>query len=153
MSIFEGIRERFLLRAGVVAMFGVLGLLAGLSLVTQRHTTDLAQRTETTNCVAALYQDIDHWVQEEKSIEREYRIEGSSTVAADHARAAARVDRLPRHGPAPAPTPPPPPHPPAPPPAATSPAFAGSRASTRSPPDGSSPRSTPGTRRRSSTTP
>src|SRR3954454_10455179 len=100
MSIIERISERLLLRAGVVAMFGVLGLLAGLSLVTQRHTTDLAQRTETTNCVAALYQDIDHWVQEEKSIEREYRIEGSSTVAADHARAAARVDRLPRHVPA-----------------------------------------------------
>src|SRR4051794_4405861 len=92
MSIFERISERFLLRAGIVAMFGVLALLAGLSLVTQRHTTDLAQRTETTNCLAALYRDVDHWVQEEKSIERQYRLEGSSAVAADHDRAAARIE-------------------------------------------------------------
>src|SRR3954447_2634169 len=82
MSIFERISERFLLRAGIVAMFGVLALLAGLSLVTQRHTTDLAQRTETTGSLAALYRDVDHWVQEEKSIERQYRLEGSSAVEA-----------------------------------------------------------------------
>jgi diguanylate cyclase (GGDEF)-like protein/putative nucleotidyltransferase with HDIG domain len=92
MSIFERISERFLLRAGITAMFGVLALLAGLSLVTQRHTTDLAQRTETTNCLAALYRDVDHWVQEEKSIERQYRLEGSSAVEADHDRAGARVE-------------------------------------------------------------
>src|SRR4051812_33261965 len=92
MSIFERISERFLLRAGIAAMFAVLALLAGLSLVTQRHTTDLAQRTETTNSLAALYRDVDHWVQEEKSIERQYRLEGSSAVEADHDRAAARVE-------------------------------------------------------------
>jgi diguanylate cyclase (GGDEF)-like protein/putative nucleotidyltransferase with HDIG domain len=91
MRIIERISERLLLRAGIVAMFAVLALLAGLSLVTQRHTTDLAQRTETTNCLAALYRDIDHWVQEEKSIEREYQLEGSSVVQADHDRAGARV--------------------------------------------------------------
>src|SRR5438874_13551249 len=92
MSIFERISERFLLRVGIAAMFGVLVLLAGLSLVTQRHTTDLAQRTETTNCLAALYRDVDHWVQEEKSIERQYRVDGSSAVEADHDRAGARVE-------------------------------------------------------------
>src|SRR5207253_2282192 len=57
-----------------------------------RHTTDLAQRAETTNCLAALYRDVDHWVQEEKSIERQYRVEGSSAVEADHDRAGARVE-------------------------------------------------------------
>src|SRR5919107_392343 len=92
MSIIERISERLLLRAGIVAMFAVLAVLAGLSLVTQRHTTDLAQRTETTSRLAALYRDIDHWVQEEKSIEREYGLEGSSSVQADHDRAGARVE-------------------------------------------------------------
>src|SRR3954447_17020451 len=92
MSIFERISERFLLRGGIAASFGVRALLAGVSLVTQRHTTELAQRTETTNCLAALYRDVDHWVQDEKSIERQYRLEGSSAVEADHDRAAARVE-------------------------------------------------------------
>src|SRR5689334_6308612 len=91
MSILERISERVLLRTGVATMFAVLALLAGLSLVTQRHTTDLAQRTETTNCLAALYRNVDHWVQEEKSVEREYRLEGSYVVAADHRRAGRRI--------------------------------------------------------------
>jgi putative nucleotidyltransferase with HDIG domain len=86
--------ERYLLRAGVAAMFAVLALLAALSFVMQRRTTDLARRTELTNCIAALYQGVDHRVQEEKSVEREYRIEGSSAVAAEHDRAAARVSSL-----------------------------------------------------------
>jgi diguanylate cyclase (GGDEF)-like protein/putative nucleotidyltransferase with HDIG domain len=91
MAIFERISERFLLRAGIAAMFAVVALLAGLSLVVQRRTSDLAQRAETTNCLAALYRNADHWVQEEKSVERQYRLEGSSAVAADHKRAGARV--------------------------------------------------------------
>jgi diguanylate cyclase (GGDEF)-like protein len=91
MSTLEGINEGWVIRAGVVAMFAVLGLLAGLSLVTQRRITDLAERAEAANGMAALLQDAHHWVQEEKSIEREYRIEGSSTVRADHARAGTRV--------------------------------------------------------------
>ena len=83
MSIIERISERVVLRAGIAGMFGVLALragiagmfvvlalLAGLSLVTQRHTTDLAQRTETTNCLAALYRDVDHYLREALDIVR-----------------------------------------------------------------------------------
>jgi hypothetical protein len=45
MSIIERINERYLLRAGVAATFAVLALLAALSFVMQRRTTDLARRT------------------------------------------------------------------------------------------------------------
>jgi diguanylate cyclase (GGDEF)-like protein/putative nucleotidyltransferase with HDIG domain len=92
MSTLERINEGWVIRAGVVAMFAVLGLLAGLSLVTQRRITDLAQRAEAANRMAAILQDVHHWVQEEKSVEREYVIEGSSTVRFDHARAGQRVE-------------------------------------------------------------
>jgi diguanylate cyclase (GGDEF)-like protein/putative nucleotidyltransferase with HDIG domain len=91
MSTLERINENWVIRAGVVAMFAVLGLLAGLSLVTQRRTTDLAERAEAANCLAAIFQDVHHWVQEEKSVERQYLFEGSSSVRAEHARAAQRA--------------------------------------------------------------
>jgi diguanylate cyclase (GGDEF)-like protein/putative nucleotidyltransferase with HDIG domain len=91
MSTLERINEGWVIRAGVVAMFAVLGLLAGLSLVTQRRISDLSERAEAANCMAAILQDVHHWVQEEKSVEREYRIEGSSAVRAEHARAAQRA--------------------------------------------------------------
>jgi diguanylate cyclase (GGDEF)-like protein/putative nucleotidyltransferase with HDIG domain len=92
MSTLERINEGWVIRAGVVAMFAVLGLLAGLSLVTQRRITDLARGAEAANCMAAVLQDVHHWVQEEKSVERQYVIEGSSTVRFDHARAGQRVE-------------------------------------------------------------
>src|SRR3954471_4697962 len=91
MSTLERINEARVIRAGVVAMFAVLGLLAGLSLVTQRRITDLAERAEAANGMAAVLQDVHHWVQEEKSVEREYRIAGSATVRDQHARSAQRV--------------------------------------------------------------
>jgi diguanylate cyclase (GGDEF)-like protein/putative nucleotidyltransferase with HDIG domain len=91
MSTLERINERWVIRAGVVAMFAVLGLLAGLSLVTQRRITDLGARAEAANRMAAILQNIHHWVQEEKSVEREYVLEGSSVVRARHARAGRRV--------------------------------------------------------------
>jgi diguanylate cyclase (GGDEF)-like protein/putative nucleotidyltransferase with HDIG domain len=91
MSALERINEARVIRAGVAAMFAVLCLLAGLSLVTQRRTTDLAARAETKNGLAATYQDVHKWVEEEKSVEREYRIEGSSSVRFEHTHAAQRV--------------------------------------------------------------
>jgi diguanylate cyclase (GGDEF)-like protein/putative nucleotidyltransferase with HDIG domain len=91
MSTLERINENWVIRAGVVAMFAVLALLAGLSLVTQRRTTDLAERAEAANCLAAILQDVHNWVQQEKSVEREYLFEGSSSVRAEHARAARRA--------------------------------------------------------------
>src|SRR3954453_4920676 len=91
MSTLERINEGWVIRAGIVAMFVVLGVLAGLSLVTQRRISDLAQRAEAANCMAAILQDVHHWVQEEKSVEREYVIEGSSSVRAEHGRAGQRV--------------------------------------------------------------
>ena len=71
MSRLERINENWVIRAGVVAMFAVLALLAGLSLVTQRRTTDLAERAEVANCLAAIFQDVHNLVQLEKSVERE----------------------------------------------------------------------------------
>jgi diguanylate cyclase (GGDEF)-like protein/putative nucleotidyltransferase with HDIG domain len=91
MSMVQRINERWVTRASVAVMFAVVGLLAGLSLVALRRTTDLARRAEAANAVAAMYQDVDHWVQEEKSLEREYRLEGSSVVRYRHAAAQRRV--------------------------------------------------------------
>ncbi len=107
MSTLERINENSVIRAGVVAMFAVLGLLAALSLVTQRRTTELAERAEAANCLAAIFQDVHNWVQQEKSVEREYLFEGSSSVRAEHARAAKRavavLHAIPRHDGSPAP--------------------------------------------------
>src|SRR3954454_18872604 len=94
MSTLERINEGWVIRAGVVAMFAVLGLLAGLSLVTQRRISDLANRAEAANCMAAILQDVHHWVQEEESVEREYVIEGSSPARAEPARAGRRVEAV-----------------------------------------------------------
>jgi diguanylate cyclase (GGDEF)-like protein/putative nucleotidyltransferase with HDIG domain len=91
MRTIDRINERWVIHAGVVAMFAVLGLLAGLSLVTQRRITDLADRAEAANCMAAILRDVHHWVQEEKSAEREYRLEGAGAVRDQHARAARRA--------------------------------------------------------------
>src|SRR3954451_602323 len=91
MSTLERINEGWVIRAGVVAMFAVLGLLAGLSLVTQRRIADPGERAEAANCMAAILEDVHHWVQEEKSVEREYQIEGSSRGRAEHDRAGQRV--------------------------------------------------------------
>jgi diguanylate cyclase (GGDEF)-like protein/putative nucleotidyltransferase with HDIG domain len=87
MSTLERINERWAVRAGLAAMFVVLGLLASWSVVTQRRTTDLAQRAEAANCLGAMLQSARHWLEEEKSIERAYRLEGSYLVRADHATA------------------------------------------------------------------
>jgi len=55
--------------------------LAGLSLVMQRQTTAASQRAETATSLRATYQDARHWVEEVKSVERTYRLKGSSVVA------------------------------------------------------------------------
>jgi diguanylate cyclase (GGDEF)-like protein/putative nucleotidyltransferase with HDIG domain len=91
MTTLERINEAWVIRAGVAVMFAVLALLGGLSLVVQRRTTDLADRAEAANCLGAIFQDAHHWVEEEKSIEREYRLEGSSSVRFEHTRAAQRL--------------------------------------------------------------
>jgi len=87
----ERINERWAMRAGVAAMLAVLVLLGGFSLVTQRRTTDLAQRTQTANRLAATLQGARHWASEEKSVEREYRLAGSYRVREEHAAAGRRL--------------------------------------------------------------
>src|SRR4051794_30344034 len=91
MTTLERINEGWVIRAGVAVMFVVLALLGGLSLVVQRRTTDLADRAEAANCLGGIFQDAHHWVEEEKSVEREYRLEGSSSVRFEHRRAAQRL--------------------------------------------------------------
>ena len=91
MSRLERINERWAIRAGVTAIFAVLLALGGFSLVTQRRTSDLAQRAETAGRLAATLQSARHWVGEEKSTEREYRLEGSYRVRSDHAADARRL--------------------------------------------------------------
>jgi len=91
MWSLERINDRWIARAGVAALFVVLGLLAMLCLVTQRRTTDLSRRAEAATSLGALYQDVHHWVEEEKSVEREYMLEGSTAVRRHHAETKARL--------------------------------------------------------------
>jgi hypothetical protein len=87
----ERVNERWAMRAGAAAMLAVLVLLGGLSLVSQRHTTALAQRTQAANRLAATLQSARHWAGEEKSVEREYRLAGSYRVREEHAAAGRRL--------------------------------------------------------------
>jgi diguanylate cyclase (GGDEF)-like protein/putative nucleotidyltransferase with HDIG domain len=91
MTSLERINERFVLRAGIAALFAALGLLAGLSLVTQRHITALAAQAEASGARAALFQEVEGRVEQEQSLERAYRLERSAAVRAEHARAGRRV--------------------------------------------------------------
>ena len=91
MSRLERINERWAIRAGADGDLRRAARLGGFSLVTQRRTTDLAQRAETASRLAATLQSARHWVGEEKSIEREYRLDGSYLVRSEHAAAARRL--------------------------------------------------------------
>src|ERR1044072_659520 len=82
-----GSRDRWIVRASVAGLLGVLCFLAGFSVITQRRVATESKRADTAMRLSATYQDARHWVTEAKSIERSYHFDGSSTVRFAYERA------------------------------------------------------------------
>jgi diguanylate cyclase (GGDEF)-like protein len=91
-------RDRWVVRASLAGLLIVLCFLAGFSVVTEHGVAAKSARADRAIRLSATYQDARHWVSEEKSVERQYRIEGSSAVRVSHnaaeERLGADLDRL-----------------------------------------------------------
>jgi diguanylate cyclase (GGDEF)-like protein len=91
-------RDRWVVRASLAGLLIVLCFLAGFSVVTEHGVAAKSARADRAIRLSATYQDARHWVSEEKSVERQYRIEGSSAVRVSHNAAEERLgtdlDRL-----------------------------------------------------------
>src|SRR3954452_6827794 len=91
MGRSELVKERWVVRASVAGLLGVLCFLAGFSILTQRSVEDTSRRADRAMRLSAIDQDARHWVSEEKSQERRYRFEGSSSVRLQHDAAEKRL--------------------------------------------------------------
>jgi diguanylate cyclase (GGDEF)-like protein len=69
----------------------VLCFLVGFSVVTRHSVAVKSASADRATRLSATYQDARHWVSEQKSIEREYRIEGSYAVVFAHRQAERRL--------------------------------------------------------------
>ena len=91
-------RDRWVVRASLAGLLIVLCFLAAFSVVTEHGVAAKSARADRAIRLSATYQDARHWVSEEKSVERQYRIEGSSAVRVSHNAAEERLgtdlDRL-----------------------------------------------------------
>src|SRR5215207_9353265 len=85
------VRERWVVRASVAGLLGVLCFLAGFSILTQRSVEETSRRADRALRLSAIYQDARRWVTEAKSQERRYRFEGSYNVRLTHDAAEARL--------------------------------------------------------------
>jgi diguanylate cyclase (GGDEF)-like protein len=98
MSNADRHQDRWVVRASLAGLLIVLCFLAAFSVVTERGVAAKSARADRATRLSATYQDARHWVSEQKSIERQYRIEGSYVVRATHAQAEKRLsadlDRL-----------------------------------------------------------
>jgi diguanylate cyclase (GGDEF)-like protein len=84
-------KDRWIVRASLAGLVGVLCFLAGFSVVTRHSVAVKSASADRATRLSATYQDARHWVGEEKSIERQYRIEGSYAVVAAHRQAERRL--------------------------------------------------------------
>src|ERR671930_1234731 len=98
MSRADRHQDRWVVRASLAGLLIVLCFLAAFSVVTERGVAAKSARADRATRLSATYQDARHWVSEQKSIERQYRIEGSSVVRATYDQAerhlSADFDRL-----------------------------------------------------------
>ncbi|HEY3190397.1 MAG TPA: diguanylate cyclase, partial [Solirubrobacteraceae bacterium] len=98
MSNADRHQDRWVVRASLAGLLIVLCFLAAFSVVTERGVAAKSARADRATRLSATYQDARHWVSEQKSIERQYRIEGSYVVRATHDQAEKRLvadlDRL-----------------------------------------------------------
>jgi diguanylate cyclase (GGDEF)-like protein len=87
MSSADRHQDRWVVRASLAGLLIVLCFLAGFSVLTEHGVATKSARADRAIRLAATYQDARHWVSEQKSVERQYRIEGSSVVRASHRQA------------------------------------------------------------------
>jgi diguanylate cyclase (GGDEF)-like protein len=84
-------KDRWIVRASLAGLVGVLCFLAGFSIVTERGVARKSALADRATRLSATYQDARHWVSDEKSIERQYRLEGSYAVKFAHRQAERRL--------------------------------------------------------------
>jgi diguanylate cyclase (GGDEF)-like protein len=84
-------QDRWVVRASLAGLLIVLCFLAAFSVVTEHGVAAKSARADRATRLSATYQDARHWVSEQKSIERQYRIEGSYVVRASHGQAERRL--------------------------------------------------------------
>jgi diguanylate cyclase (GGDEF)-like protein len=84
-------KDRWIVRASLAGLVGVLCFLAIFSVVTRRSVAVKSASADRATRLSATYQDARHWVGEQKSVERQYRIEGSYAVVAAHRQAERRL--------------------------------------------------------------
>jgi diguanylate cyclase (GGDEF)-like protein len=84
-------KDRWIVRASLAGLVAVLCFLVAFSVVTRRSVAVKSDRADRATRLSATYQDARHWVGEEKSIERQYRIEGSYAVVFAHRQAERRL--------------------------------------------------------------
>jgi diguanylate cyclase (GGDEF)-like protein len=85
-------RDRWILRAALAGLLVVLCFLMGFRVLTERGVAAKSERADRAIRLSATYQDARHWVSEQKSVERQYRIEASSVVRAGHRQAERRLN-------------------------------------------------------------
>jgi hypothetical protein len=64
-------KDRWIVRASLAGLVVVLCFLAAFSVVTRRSVAVKSDRADRATRLSATYQDARHWVDEEKSIERQ----------------------------------------------------------------------------------
>src|SRR3954469_11660097 len=84
-------QDREIVRASLGGLVVVLCFLVGFSIVTRHSVAVKSASADRATRLSATYQDARHWVSEQKSIEREYRIEGSYAVVFAHRQAERRL--------------------------------------------------------------
>jgi diguanylate cyclase (GGDEF)-like protein len=84
-------KDRWIVRASLAGLVVVLCFLGGLSIVTRHSVALKSARADRATRLSATYQDARHWVGEQKSVERQYRIEGSYAVVFAHRQAERRL--------------------------------------------------------------
>ena len=84
-------KDRWIVRASLAGLFVVLCFLAAFSIVTERGVARKSDLADRATRLSATYQNARHWVSEEKSIERQYRLEGSYAVKFSHRQAERRL--------------------------------------------------------------
>jgi diguanylate cyclase (GGDEF)-like protein len=84
-------KDRWIVRASLAGLVVVLCFLAGFSIVTERGVAAKSALADRATRLSATYQDARHWVSDEKSIERQYRLEGSYAVKFAHRQAERRL--------------------------------------------------------------
>src|SRR5512133_1947839 len=84
-------KDRWIVRASLAGLVVVLCFLVGFSVVTRHSVAVKSASADRATRLSATYQDARHWVSEQKSIEREYRIEGSYAVVSAHRQAERRL--------------------------------------------------------------